>query len=74
MTSEIDENVTTTGEEEYYSSDDEDYSDDEDEGKSGYRKGGYHPVTIGDVFKSRYTVESKLGWGHFSTVWQANDR
>jgi hypothetical protein len=36
--------------------------------------GGYHPVSIGDVFKSRYTVESKLGWGHFSTVWLALDR
>jgi serine/threonine-protein kinase SRPK3 len=35
-----------------------------------YRKGGYHPVQIGDVFKNgRYHVIRKLGWGHFSTVW-----
>jgi serine/threonine protein kinase len=38
-----------------------------------HTQGGYHPVTIGDVFKSRYTVLSKLGWGHFSTVWCASD-
>jgi serine/threonine-protein kinase SRPK3 len=47
--------------------------DSEDEGKSGYRKGGYHPVNIGDVYNERYTVEKKLGWGHFSTVWLASD-
>uniref|UniRef100_A0A915LCZ0 non-specific serine/threonine protein kinase n=1 Tax=Meloidogyne javanica TaxID=6303 RepID=A0A915LCZ0_MELJA len=35
-----------------------------------YRRGGYHPVRIGDVFKNgRYHVIRKLGWGHFSTVW-----
>lgn len=31
--------------------------------------GGYHPVKIGDLFKERYHVVRKLGWGHFSTVW-----
>lgn len=32
--------------------------------------GGYHPVQVGDKFKSGvYTVLRKLGWGHFSTVW-----
>lgn len=36
--------------------------------------GGYHPVAIGDVFKERYVVEKKLGWGHFSTVWLATDK
>lgn len=47
---------------------------DRDEGRSGYRKGGYHPVRIGDTFKDgRYTVCSKVGWGHFSTVWKARD-
>eukprot|EP00954_Amorphochlora_amoebiformis_P011778 919843-Amorphochlora_amoeboformis.AAC.2 len=51
----------------------EDYSNSDDEGKSGYRKGGYHPVNIGDVYNSRYTVHRKLGWGHFSTVWLATD-
>ena len=47
---------------------------DQDEGRSGYKKGGYHPVQIGDTFKEkRYTVYSKVGWGHFSTVWKAKD-
>ncbi|KAG9151257.1 hypothetical protein Leryth_002805 [Lithospermum erythrorhizon] len=46
----------------------------EDEGTEEYKKGGYHPVLIGDAFKhARYVVQSKLGWGHFSTVWLAWD-
>eukprot|EP00253_Pinus_taeda_P026625 PITA_26625 len=46
----------------------------ESEGPEGYRKGGYHFVRIGDTFKNgRYVVQSKLGWGHFSTVWLAWD-
>ena len=46
----------------------------EDEGTEDYRRGGYHAVRIGDAFKnSRYVVQSKLGWGHFSTVWLAWD-
>ncbi|KAJ9540510.1 hypothetical protein OSB04_027016 [Centaurea solstitialis] len=46
----------------------------EDEGTEDYRRGGYHAVRIGDKFKhSRYVVQSKLGWGHFSTVWLAWD-
>jgi len=36
--------------------------------------GGYHPVAIGEKYKERYTIEKKLGWGHFSTVWLASDR
>lgn len=55
-------------------SESEDYSDGEDEGKSGYKKGGYHPVRLGEVFNSRYIIEKKLGWGHFSTVWLCSDR
>ena len=35
--------------------------------------GGYHPVQIGDLFRGRYRVLKKLGWGHFSTVWFALD-
>jgi hypothetical protein len=58
----------------YESDESEDYSNSEDEGKAGYRKGGYHPVEIGDKYKDRYTIEQKLGWGHFSTVWLASDR
>jgi len=47
---------------------------DQDEGRESYKKGGYHPVRIGDAFKeSRYVVYSKVGWGHFSTVWKAKD-
>ena len=58
----------------YTSGDDEDYSNDEDEGRSAYRKGGYHPVKVGDVYSNRrYRVLKKLGWGHFSTVWLAYD-
>lgn len=55
----------------------EESSDDctsEDEGIDDYRRGGYHAVRIGDTFKGgRYVVQSKLGWGHFSTVWLAWD-
>lgn len=40
-------------------------SSDEEEDPADYRRGGYHPVRIGDVFKSRYRVVRKLGWGHF---------
>ncbi|KAA8518645.1 hypothetical protein F0562_016119 [Nyssa sinensis] len=46
----------------------------EDEGTEDYRRGGYHAVRIGDTFKGgQYVVQSKLGWGHFSTVWLAWD-
>lgn len=48
-----------------YSSEEEE----EQEDSTDYRKGGYHPVKIGDTFLSRYHVFRKLGWGHFSTVW-----
>lgn len=32
----------------------EDYTDDEDEGQSGYKAGGYHPVKVGDIFNQGY--------------------
>ena len=45
-------------------------SSDEEEDPKDYRRGGYHPVKVGDRFSNgRYTVLSKMGWGHFSTVW-----
>lgn len=48
------------------------WSDEED--LKDYRKGGYHPVKLGETFKSlRYRVLNKMGWGHFSTVWLAMD-
>jgi serine/threonine-protein kinase SRPK3 len=40
-----------------------------------YRKGGYHPVTLGECLKAgRYKVLHKLGWGGYSTVWAARDQ
>ncbi|KAM0981522.1 hypothetical protein ACFX13_014873 [Malus domestica] len=45
-----------------------------DEGTEDYRRGGYHAIRISDTFKSgRYVVQTKLGWGHFSTIWLAWD-
>ncbi|KAG9393839.1 Protein kinase domain [Carpediemonas membranifera] len=41
-----------------------------DEGTDGYKHGGYAPVKIGDVYNNRYQVLFKIGFGHFSTVWQ----
>ncbi|OBZ85449.1 Protein kinase dsk1 [Choanephora cucurbitarum] len=47
---------------------------DEEEDLEDYKKGGYHPVVIGERFdNNRYIVVRKLGWGHFSTVWLALD-
>ncbi|KAL2328523.1 hypothetical protein Fmac_021950 [Flemingia macrophylla] len=47
----------------------------EEECMADYRRGGYHQLQIGDTFNNgRYVVHSKLGWGHFSTVWLAFDR
>jgi len=59
-------------EDEYQSA--EDCSDDEEEGRAAYKKGGYHPVVVGEVYKQRYHITKKLGWGHFSTVWLAEDK
>jgi len=45
------------------------------QGSSGYKKGGYHPVFIGEKYNvGRYMVLKKLGWGHFSTVWLVMDK
>eukprot|EP00960_Hanusia_phi_P073287 767974-Hanusia_phi.AAC.5 len=56
------------------SEDTQDFDEEEDEGKSGYKKGGYHPVRVGEVYNNNIVVIRKLGWGHFSTVWCAWDR
>ncbi|KAI7878117.1 kinase-like domain-containing protein [Mucor mucedo] len=46
----------------------------EEEDRKDYRKGGYHPVHVGERYKDgRYVVIRKLGWGHFSTVWLVRD-
>ncbi|RAL00093.1 kinase domain-containing protein [Aspergillus ibericus CBS 121593] len=38
-----------------------------------YKPENYYPVTIGQVFVSRYQVVSKLGYGTSSTVWLCRD-
>ena len=46
----------------------------DEEETADYCKGGYHPVSLGDLFsENRYLIVRKLGWGHFSTVWLAFD-
>jgi serine/threonine-protein kinase SRPK3 len=45
----------------------------EGEDRNDYKKGGYHPVGIGEKYDGRYTIVKRLGWGHFSTVWYAFD-
>lgn len=47
--------------------------DEEQEDLTQYRRGGYHPINLGDVLQCRYRVVRKLGWGHFSTVWLCKD-
>lgn len=44
-----------------------------EEDPARYCPGGYHPVAIGDVYKDRYRVMLKLGYGLYSTVWLARD-
>ena len=66
-----DDDCSSLGEDEDEASDDC-WADEED--LKDYRTGGYHPVRLGEAFSAdRYVVLSKLGWGHFSTVWLAWD-
>lgn len=46
----------------------------EQEDSAQYKKGGYHPVQVGDLFENRYLVIKKIGWGQFSTVWLCRDQ
>lgn len=48
------------------------FEDSENEDPADYKKGGYHPVQIGDLLAGKYKILSKLGWGYFSTVWLAS--
>lgn len=38
-----------------------------------YRRGGFHPVHLHDVFNQRYEVIAKLAYGSSATVWLAKD-
>ncbi len=38
-----------------------------------YNPNNYYPVHIGEVFRSRYQVVTKLGYGVNSTVWLCLD-
>ena len=55
--------------------DDDSVVDEDEESEDDYCKGGYHPVRLDEEFKSgQYVIKSKLGWGHFSTVWMTHDK
>lgn len=45
----------------------------EEERLLGYKAEDYYPVQLGEVFKSRYQVLAKLGYGTASTVWLCRD-
>lgn len=47
--------------------------EEEQEDVTQYRRGGYHPIHLGDILHERYRVVRKIGWGHFSTVWLCRD-
>jgi hypothetical protein len=49
------------------------YEKKEEESVPGYKAESFYPVTIGDVFNSRYQVLAKLGFGTASTVWLCRD-
>lgn len=57
----------------YHSDAGSDITDSDFEGHDGYKRGGYHPVHVGEIYNNRYIVLRKLGWGHFSTVWLCDD-
>lgn len=48
--------------------------DEEGTDKRAYQKGGYYKVEFGQKLNNRYTIQKKVGWGHFSTVWLATDK
>lgn len=45
----------------------------EEERLPSYRPEDYYPVYIGEIFRSRYQVVCKLGYGTSSTVWLCRD-
>ncbi|KAJ6238079.1 hypothetical protein M0813_03313 [Anaeramoeba flamelloides] len=57
----------------YFSDSEEQSGSDDQENPQDYKKGGYHPAKVGEVFKKRYKAILKIGWGYFSTVWLVED-
>ncbi|KAH7392021.1 kinase-like domain-containing protein [Phaeosphaeria sp. MPI-PUGE-AT-0046c] len=45
----------------------------EEESLPDYIASRYYPVRIGDIFRARYQVMGKLGYGATSTIWLARD-
>ncbi|PCH38829.1 kinase-like protein [Wolfiporia cocos MD-104 SS10] len=45
----------------------------EEETWEWYRPDEFYPVRIGEVFKSKYQVVGKLGYGGYATVWLCRD-
>lgn len=45
----------------------------EEETVRGYKAEHYFPVQIGQIFRDRYRVVGKLGYGSASTVWLCHD-
>jgi hypothetical protein len=45
----------------------------EEETNPGYKAEHFYPVRIGEIFKFRYEVLAKLGFGMCSTVWLCRD-
>ncbi|KAF5321252.1 hypothetical protein D9619_001150 [Psilocybe cf. subviscida] len=43
------------------------------EPQSRYEPGGYHRVSVGELYNKRYEVVRQLGWGQYSTVWLVKD-
>jgi serine/threonine protein kinase len=40
---------------------------------AGYQKGGFCPISIGQILDDKYKIIGKLGHGGYSTVWLAKD-
>jgi serine/threonine-protein kinase SRPK3 len=45
----------------------------DEENPAEYCQGGYHPVHVNEILDNKYKVISKLGYGHYSTVWFCMD-
>lgn len=45
----------------------------EEETLSFYDPRMFYPVRLGEIFKERYQVVTKLGWGAHSTIWLCHD-